>query len=128
MKRSTIFMIILSILGLLALFQLLLVFGLPLGRAAWGGQNAVLPAGYRIASLGTIIIYGLMLWVASRRISTPENRGFRIAAWICFGYSCIAVVLNTITTSIIEHIWVPVSLVLAWGFFLLAREKKLKNE
>jgi hypothetical protein len=126
MKPSTSILIITVTLAVLSLFQLLLVAGLPLGRAAWGGGNEVLPAGYRIASAGSIVIYGLMLWVARRRISKPDNKGFFIGAWIIFGYSCIGVILNSITSSPVEHVWVPVNLILAWLFFLLARGRRPK--
>lgn len=34
------------------IFQLLLAFGIPLGRAAWGAQHEVLPLGLRIAAGG----------------------------------------------------------------------------
>ena len=43
----------------LALFQLTLVLGAPLGHFAWGGQHRVLPGGLRIGSLVAIPLYAL---------------------------------------------------------------------
>ena len=47
----------LVLLAALAVFQGLLVAGLPLGRFAWGGQNEVLPASLRIGSGVSIALY-----------------------------------------------------------------------
>ena len=127
MKQSTLVWIGGVLLAILTVFQLLLIIGLPLGRAAWSGQNEVLPTSYRIASVGSILIYGLILWVARGRVSKPNRKGFLIAAWIIFAYFCFGVLLNTITTSAIEHIWVPVNLIMAWAFFLLARGQRNKG-
>jgi hypothetical protein len=127
MKQSLLLSLITAILALLTVFQLLLILGLPLGHAAWGGQNEVLPTGYRVASAASILIYGAILWIARRRIDKPDRKGFRIAAWLLFAFFCVGVLLNTVTSSAIEHIWVPVNLILAWAFFLLARGKKQKD-
>ena len=44
------------ILGLLAVFQLALVAGAPLGHLAWGGRSRVLPTRLRIGSVVSIVI------------------------------------------------------------------------
>ena len=41
----------------LTVFQLLLVFGFPLGNAAWGGKHRILPANLRIASFFSALIF-----------------------------------------------------------------------
>jgi hypothetical protein len=43
----------------LAVFQLALSAGAPLGRAAWGGMSTQLPMSLRLASVVAIFIYGL---------------------------------------------------------------------
>ena len=67
-----------SLLGGLAVFQVLLIAGAPLGRFAWGGQNAVLPARLRIGSAVSIVLYAvfavLMLQVAGASRSFPRAR------------------------------------------------------
>ena len=46
-----------SVLLLLAIFQILLIFGAPLGRFAWGGAHTVLPVNLRVGSFVSIILY-----------------------------------------------------------------------
>src|SRR3954452_9080085 len=41
----------------LAIFQVLLAAGRPLGRFAWGGRNEVLPARLRVGSVVSICLY-----------------------------------------------------------------------
>jgi hypothetical protein len=124
MKPRTAVSTIAVILVILTLFQAALILGLPWGRAAWGGRHAILPTGYRLASAGSILIYGLILWVVRRRIVAPEHRGFRTVSWIIFGYFCLGVVLNAMSTSPIERLWTPVNLILAWALFVVARGHK----
>lgn len=55
----------------LAVFQLALIAGVPLGAAAWGGTRTVLPPSLRIASAVTILIYGLGALLVLRRAGFP---------------------------------------------------------
>jgi len=53
--------------GALALFQLLLAAGLPLGRFAWGGQNIRLPKQLRIfSSISSILLVYASIVVLER--------------------------------------------------------------
>jgi hypothetical protein len=52
-----------GILGLLALFQLALIAGAPLGQFAWGGRHRVLPAGQRITPAIAILVYAVFVLV-----------------------------------------------------------------
>ena len=55
------FAIALSVILLaLAIFQLALALGAPLGRFAWGGQHRVLPVRLRIGSAIAIVIYAVI--------------------------------------------------------------------
>jgi hypothetical protein len=47
-----------------AIFQVLLAAGLPLGHAAFGGANAVLPPKLRFASAASSLVFFLALYVA----------------------------------------------------------------
>jgi hypothetical protein len=51
----------------LAVFQLALIAGAPLGRAAWGGTATQLPQSLRLASAVTILIYVLGALLVLRR-------------------------------------------------------------
>ena len=51
------------LLAALAVFQLLLVAGRPLGRFAWGGRHEVLPRGLRIGSAVSVVSYAVIALV-----------------------------------------------------------------
>lgn len=55
-----------SLLGGYAAFQIALAAGAPLGRAAWGGRNRVLPGPWRAASVGSAIVMVVLAVVAAR--------------------------------------------------------------
>ncbi|GAA2981543.1 hypothetical protein JOD63_002630 [Microbacterium terrae] len=112
------------ILALLAVFQLALVFGAPLGRFAWGGQHRVLPARLRVGSAVAILIYGFISLIAWDRVGAvdvfPEPFS-DVAMWVVFAYFALGVVLNAISRSKPErYTMAPVSLVLAVLSFLIA--------
>lgn len=116
-----------ALLGGVTVFQLLLAFGLPWGAAAWGGQTpGVLPDGFRIASaVSGLVVYPLVIAYvldASRllRIAWLPGSG-RVAMWVLFAIFASGTVMNTITPSPIERIWVPVGLVLAICCLIIAR-------
>ena len=50
----------LVLLAILALFQIALIAGMPIGRFAWGGQHEVLPSKLRIGSASSILFYAFM--------------------------------------------------------------------
>jgi hypothetical protein len=92
----------LVLLGALAVFQGLLVAGLPLGRFAWGGQNEVLPAGLRIGSAVSIVLYAgfavLILHAAGALELLPG--GFSgVAIWVLTAYFLLGIVMNAVSRS-----------------------------
>jgi hypothetical protein len=114
--------IIYVLLGALTLFQLALIFGVPWGHAAWGGQYRVLPTLYRFGSASSILLYGLFVWVFRQREKHPQRKKTKVLAWIIFGYSVIGVVMNSLSSSRLENfIWAPVSAILAICMYLIAR-------
>jgi hypothetical protein len=52
-----------GILGLLALFQLALIAGAPLGQFGWGGRHRILPAQQRLAAGVAILVYAVFALV-----------------------------------------------------------------
>ena len=56
-----------TLLVVLAVFQIALAAGAPLGRLAWGGQHRVLPTRNRIASRWSVAVYALIALVALDR-------------------------------------------------------------
>ncbi|WP_233198142.1 hypothetical protein [Cryobacterium sp. Y50] len=65
------------ILAFLAIFQLLLIAGLPLGRFAWGGQHAVLPTHLRIGSAVSIVLYLVFALLVLERVALTSSNGWR---------------------------------------------------
>jgi hypothetical protein len=112
------------ILAALAIFQLALVLGAPLGRYAWGGQHRVLPARLRVGSAVAILIYALIVVIAFDRVGAidvfPELFA-QIAMWVVFGYFVLGIFANAASRSKPERaVMVPVTIVLAVLSFFIA--------
>lgn len=113
-----------ALLGILAIFQVLLIIGLPLGRFAWGGQNDVLPARLRVGSAISILIYAAFAAVALARyglaafLPAPADA---VAMWVIAAYLLLSVLPNLASKSRDERrLMVPASLVLAGLAFATA--------
>ncbi|MGD9140147.1 MAG: hypothetical protein PVJ42_01265 [bacterium] len=116
------------VLALLIIFQVLLAAGLPMGRAAWGGEHRVLPANLRIGSLLAIVILGFAVFVvlaSAGLIATgSRSRAVRVIAWIFAGYFCLNILMNLVSRSPPErYIMTPVATVVAVCFILVARSQ-----
>ena len=91
------------LLGALALFQLALVLGAPLGRFAWGGADRVLPRAKRIGSVVSIVLYALFAWVFLMKaglvpMALPEIV-IDVAAWVIVGYFALGIPMNGMSRS-----------------------------
>ncbi|MDF2574386.1 MAG: hypothetical protein K0S05_1298 [Agromyces sp.] len=119
MSPAAIAAIVLCILlGALAVLQLALIFGAPLGHFAWGGADRVLPRSKRIGSAVAIVLYAVFAWIFLMRaglapLVLPEIVVI-VAAWVIFGYFVLGIVMNAISRSKPErYTMTPVTLVLA---------------
>ena len=106
------------ILAFLAIFQLMLIAGLPLGRFAWGGQHEALPTHLRIGSAVSIGLYVVFALLVLERVALasliPIATFIGVAAWVLTGYFTLGVIMNGISRSKPERlVMTPVSLVLA---------------
>ncbi|TDL44048.1 hypothetical protein [Microbacterium oleivorans] len=112
------------VLALLAVFQIALALGAPLGRFAWGGQHRVLPAMLRIGSLVSVLIYALIAvlgWDRVRAIDVVPDVVAQVGVWVVFAYFVLGILMNAISRSKPErNTMVPVSIVLAALSFLIA--------
>jgi predicted permease len=105
------------VLGALAVFQLLLVLGAPLGRFAWGGQHRVLPVALRAGSVVSIVIYGLIAAVVLARadLVSPGVRDGVVAtvAWVVVAYFFLGIGMNLASRSRSERaVMTPLAAVL----------------
>lgn len=96
------------LLAALAVFQVLLAAGLPLGRFAWGGNHDVLPTVLRIGSVVSILIYALIAVIVAARadlirvgVPDPIVAG---AAWIVTGYFFVGIAMNLASRSKPERV------------------------
>ena len=108
---------LLAILSLLAVLQVSLAAGAPLGRLAWGGQNRTLPNRQRVGSIVSVAIYGLIAVVGldrSGQIDLVADQVSRIGMWVVFGFFALSIVGNALSRSNLERsVMVPTSAVLA---------------
>ncbi|MFU8945346.1 hypothetical protein ACLRGF_01300 [Mycetocola zhadangensis] len=112
------------ILGALAVFQLALIAGAPIGRFAWGGQHRVLPSKLRIGSAVSIVLYAVFAVIILQRaelISGIPDALSRVGIWILTVYFVLGIVMNGISRSKPERtLMTPVCLVLAVFCLLVA--------
>lgn len=105
--------------GFMAVFQLLLSFGLPLGRFAWGGEYEILPKNLRYGSAFSSLLFVfiiVLLWAeAVNRPLLPES-------YPVFGtLFLISFFLNANSKSHKERwLGVPVTVILYFCFLSLA--------
>jgi hypothetical protein len=112
------------LLGGLALFQVVLIAGAPLGRFAWGGRHAVLPPALRIGSAVAIALYGvfavLVLQAAGAVDLLPEGLA-DAGLWVLTGYLVLGTAANAASRSRSERaVMTPVTAVLAVACLVLA--------
>lgn len=114
-----------TLIGLLVLFQIALALGAPWGRFAWGGRHeGVLPAGYRIASAVSVVVYAVIALLAldlAGAVDVIPNGISQPGMWVVFALLALGVVMNAISRSRPERfVMAPVALVLAILAFLIA--------
>jgi hypothetical protein len=112
-------------------FQLLLAAGLPLGRAAWGGQYAVLPINLRLGSLAAAAMLGVAAWVVLARAGMvggmARSKAVKVATWVFAAYLCLNTLGNLASTSPMERaVMTPASLLLAICFVIVARSSSVE--
>jgi hypothetical protein len=112
------------LLAALAVFQLALVGGAPLGRFAWGGQHVVLPTRLRIGSAVSVVLYvlfALLLLQAAGAVTVLPTRVGEVGLWVLTGYLVLGVALNAVSRSRPERlVMTPVALALAVVCLVLA--------
>jgi hypothetical protein len=106
------------LLAVVAVFQIALAFGAPLGKAAWGGRSeGVLPPRLRVASgLAGIVVYPLIaLYVLASEdlIDLEWLPTGATGMWVLTGFFTLGTLANLASRSKVERVWAPVSLAIA---------------
>ncbi|MGY1729152.1 hypothetical protein ACI79J_19505 [Geodermatophilus sp. SYSU D01062] len=113
-----------ALLAALAVLQLALAGGAPLGRFAWGGQHVVLPPRLRVGSVLSIGVYAvvaLLVLQAAGAVDLLPGGLVEVGMWVLTGYFALGVVLNALSRSRPERlVMTPVALALAVVCLVLA--------
>jgi len=113
----------LFLLAALAVFQVALAAGAPLGRFAWGGRHDVLPRNLRIGSVVAVLIYAVFaLFLLSKAglVSIIGEPLLTIGMWVLVIYLGLASVLNLFSRSKFERLLMtPVTLVIGAMFLMV---------
>ncbi|MGC4893815.1 hypothetical protein [Micromonospora sp. DT31] len=110
----------------IALFQLAIALGAPLGRASWGGTHVgPLPTGLRVASSVAVLAWTCAALIVLRRgglglLAIPETVA-RWGVWILFGLLLLSALVNVASSSAWErYFWGPYALIVGGLCFLAA--------
>lgn len=113
----------LILLAVLAVIQIALAAGAPLGRFAWGGQHDVLPRRLRIGSVVAIAIYAvfaLFLMSMAGMVSVIGDPLLTIGMWVIVAYLAFGTALNLISRSKHERaLMTPISLAIGVAFLVV---------
>ncbi|WP_454859028.1 hypothetical protein [Promicromonospora soli] len=113
------------LLAVLAVFQVALILGAPIGHFAWGGQHQVLPTRLRVGSAVSILIYAVIALAAFDRAGQVDvfpGAFSAVTMWVVFAYFVLGIGMNAISRSKPErYTMAPLCLVLSVLSFLVAR-------
>ncbi|MHA6298472.1 hypothetical protein [Devosia sp. CAU 1758] len=120
---STVAIVFSVLMAGLAIFQLALIRGAPLGHFAWGGQHRVLPRALRLGSAVAILLYALFSIILLMRagvVAPWPEAGFLVpAAWAVSAYLALGVVMNAISRSLPERLTMTPLVVVLLGLTLV---------
>jgi hypothetical protein len=112
------------VLACLAIFQIALIAGAPIGRFSWGGAHSVLPAPLRIASASSLVLYiffAAVLLGKAGEAPLISSKFAGIAIWVITAYFFLGILMNAISRSKPERlVMTPTALILAIVFLVVA--------
>lgn len=93
---------LIGMLGLLAIFQIALAAGAPLGKFAWGGEHTTLPLNLRFGAISAVLRYAFIVFIALDRSGTiavlPEEFSFWVM-WLIVAHLGFSVILSLLSKS-----------------------------
>jgi hypothetical protein len=114
------------LLAALAVFQIALAAGAPLGHLAWGGKHRVLPRGLRIASAVSVLLYAFFAWIIAGAVAGVDRFGDHIpekpvGIWVLTAYFGVGILANLASRSRPERfVMTPVAAVLCASCLVIA--------
>lgn len=112
-------LIAVGLLVVIAVFQVALALGAPLGGAAWGGQHpGVLPTRLRVASgMAAVVIYPLVILLVLASAGLIAGGWLpgtgKAVMWGLVAFFGLGTLANGASRSRAERYWAPVSLIIA---------------
>jgi hypothetical protein len=101
----------------LAVFQLLLVAGAPLGRFAWGGESDILPSRLRSRSVAAVVVYVIFAMVILQAVgivTVMDGLVGQVAIYLVAACFFAGFIVSAMSRSPSERaLMTPTSLVLA---------------
>lgn len=101
--------------GIVVLFQGGLAIGLPWGAASMGGKypGKYPPKMRKVAVINMVFLslLAIVVLVQAELLLPGLLSVSNYAIWAVVGFAFISIILNTITKSRIERIWVPVAII-----------------
>lgn len=111
------------LLAALAVFQIALAAGAPLGRFVWGGQHEVLPPKLRFGSAVAVpicAVFALFLLSKAGLVSIIGEPLLTVGMWVITGYLVLMSPLNLLSRSKFERAAAtPLALVMAAIFLVV---------
>jgi len=125
LRTVTAALLLTVLLAVLAVLQIALILGAPIGHFAWGGQHRVLPTRLRVGSAVSILIYAVIALAALDRAGLVDvfpGAFPAVTMWVVFAYFVLGIGMNAISRSKPErYTMAPLCLVLSVLSFLVAR-------
>lgn len=91
-----------AMLGVLAIFQIALAAGAPLGKYAWGGEHITLPLNLRLGAISAVLRYAFIAFIALDRSGTiavlPGEFSFWVM-WLIVAHLGFSVMLSMLSKS-----------------------------
>lgn len=91
-----------AMLGVLAIFQIALAAGAPLGKFAWGGEHVTLPLNLRFGAISAVLRYAFIAFIALDRAGIiavlPDEFSFWVM-WLIVAHLGFSVVLSLLSKS-----------------------------
>lgn len=103
---TTAALIFAALLAGLAVLQVVVAAGAPLGRFVWGGQHEVLPRNLRIGSvvaIGLYVVFIAVIWNRAGLVDVLPKSISSIAAWVITGFFVLGTIANGISRSLPER-------------------------
>jgi hypothetical protein len=115
----------------LAIYQVVMLFGAPVARFAWGGEDHYLQPQFRRYAILAVVLYLVAIVVAlggANVIRVGPAIGWEVASYLYAGAFFAAFILTARSRSAVErHLMLPINVVLSGLFLIVAIAGHVKS-